>query len=323
MASMTPAPPHVAVLGAGVNGLSCAVALAEAGLRVRVLADAAPADTVSAVAGGLWFPYGTERDDRSLELARATYARYEGLADDPAAAVALVDYLLLEAEDPWWAAAMPPGRVRPARPAELPAGYEAGWVARVPLVSSPAHLAWLEARARALGATFEPRHVEDLGELAELAPAVVDCAGLGARELCGDGALTGVRGQVVHLRPRPGARVACVADDTGPNALAYVLPRADVCVAGGTAEPAADAVPDEATRASILARCRAIEPGLEGATVLRDRAGLRPVRAGGPRLEAEPLGDGVVVHDYGHGGAGWTLAWGCALWVRDQVAAAL
>ncbi|MDP9383942.1 MAG: hypothetical protein M3P50_01680, partial [Actinomycetota bacterium] len=57
-------------------------------------------------------------------------------------------------------------------------------------------------------------------------------------------------------------------------------------------------------------------------TYLAIRAGLRPVREGGVRLEAEPLGDGLVIHDYGHGGAGWTLAWGCALEVAEHARAA-
>lgn len=37
---------------------------------------------------------------------------------------------------------------------------------------------------------------------------------------------------------------------------------------------------------------------------------LRPFRAAGPRLDAEPLGDKLVVHNYGHGGSGWSLCWG-------------
>jgi D-amino-acid oxidase len=37
---------------------------------------------------------------------------------------------------------------------------------------------------------------------------------------------------------------------------------------------------------------------------------LRPFRAAGPRLEVESLGDKRVVHNYGHGGSGWSLAWG-------------
>jgi glycine/D-amino acid oxidase-like deaminating enzyme len=39
---------------------------------------------------------------------------------------------------------------------------------------------------------------------------------------------------------------------------------------------------------------------------------LRPFRAAGPRLEVERLGDKVIVHNYGHGGSGWSLSWGCA-----------
>jgi len=37
---------------------------------------------------------------------------------------------------------------------------------------------------------------------------------------------------------------------------------------------------------------------------------LRPFRAAGPRLEAERIGNQLVVHNYGHGGSGWSLSWG-------------
>jgi D-amino-acid oxidase len=39
---------------------------------------------------------------------------------------------------------------------------------------------------------------------------------------------------------------------------------------------------------------------------------LRPFRADGPRLEVERVGDKLVVHNYGHGGSGWSLSWGSA-----------
>ena len=38
----------------------------------------------------------------------------------------------------------------------------------------------------------------------------------------------------------------------------------------------------------------------------------RPFRAAGPRIEAERLGEKLVVHNYGHGGSGWSLSWGSA-----------
>ena len=37
---------------------------------------------------------------------------------------------------------------------------------------------------------------------------------------------------------------------------------------------------------------------------------IRPFRAQGPRIEAERLGDKLIVHNYGHGGSGWSLSWG-------------
>src|ERR1700722_9627230 len=37
---------------------------------------------------------------------------------------------------------------------------------------------------------------------------------------------------------------------------------------------------------------------------------LRPFRAQGPRIEAETVRDTLVVHNYGHGGSGWSLSWG-------------
>ncbi len=39
---------------------------------------------------------------------------------------------------------------------------------------------------------------------------------------------------------------------------------------------------------------------------------LRPFRAAGPRIEVEEVGRTKVVHNYGHGGSGWSLSWGSA-----------
>jgi glycine/D-amino acid oxidase-like deaminating enzyme len=36
----------------------------------------------------------------------------------------------------------------------------------------------------------------------------------------------------------------------------------------------------------------------------------RPFRAAGPRIEAERFDHKTIVHNYGHGGAGWSLSWG-------------
>lgn len=52
--------------------------------------------------------------------------------------------------------------------------------------------------------------------------------------------------------------------------------------------------------------------GIEHLSVIRHGVGLRPVREGGARVERERI-DGVhVIHNYGHGGAGYQSSYGCA-----------
>lgn len=46
--------------------------------------------------------------------------------------------------------------------------------------------------------------------------------------------------------------------------------------------------------------------------VIRTVVGLRPYRPVGFRVEAEKLDATTVIHNYGHGGGGWTLSWGSA-----------
>ena len=182
-----------------------------------------------------------------------------------------------------------------------------------PAVDMSVHLPWLVGRLRALGGAIERRHVAALDELE--ADAVVNCAGLGARELAGDASLTAVRGQVVRVTA-PGVQ-EWLLDQSDPERLVYVVPRERDVVLGGTAqEGAEDRTADPATTAAIRARCAALVPALRDAPVVGVAVGLRPVRPT-VRLEAE----GRVVHCYGHGGAGVTLAWGCALEVAALLGA--
>ncbi len=55
--------------------------------------------------------------------------------------------------------------------------------------------------------------------------------------------------------------------------------------------------------------------------IVKETVGLRPFRPSGPRIETEQLGSKTIVHNYGHGGSGWSLSWGTGNMAREMVLA--
>jgi len=312
---------RLTVVGAGVVGLSCAVRLAETGLDVNVLARDLPLETTSAVAGGLWLPEPTERPDDVTRWARATFLHLRGLADAGEAGVRLVPGRVLHhrpAAEPFWAAGM--SDLAPVTAVDDPEpGYRLGWRVILPLVHTPTYLTYLTARLKAAGGTLTRMALPALPGQG----LVVNCTGVAARALAGDHSVRAVRGEVLVLRD-PGVREWTYDGGDGAGPPTYVLPRGLDVVVGGTYDdgewsPTADPAAGE----RILARAQALVPALTGAEVLAHKVGIRPARPS-VRLEVEhrdgPDGeDRQVIHCYGHGRSGWTLAWGCAQEVLTAV----
>ena len=302
---------EVVVIGCGVVGLSTALRLREAGLDARIVAADPPEKTTSAVAAAIWYPYKAYPEGDVLRWGRRTFEVLETLASAPGTGVRMREGLELRREragDPWWADAIP--GVRRCTEDELPPGYCEGHAFVVPVVEMPVYLRYLRARFAAAGGTVERRLVSHPEELAGEAALVVNCAGLGARGLVGDGSMAPIRGQVLRVS-NPGLD-RFFLDEDDPEGVTYIVPRSEDCVLGGTADEGAwDTEPDPGTAAAILRRCSALEPRLADAEVLEHRVGLRPGRPE-VRLERE-ADDGLsVVHNYGHGGSGVTLSSGCA-----------
>lgn len=298
------------VVGAGVVGLTTALALAEDGWSVRVRTAEAPPATTSAVAAAVWFPYLVGPADAVDRWGRATaeeLARLAARPDAPVTARTVNELLRAPAADPGWRRDLP--AFTPI--GSLPTWATGGWRWTSWVADMPAYLDWLVDR---LGRHDVPIDVAPVAALADAASAdtdlVVDCVGVEAARLVGDEAVTPVRGQVVLVAAPDVEEVWIDADD--PDGTTYVIPRTDVVVCGGTAERGEwDRTPDTEVTAAILERTARLVPAIEGAPVVDVAVGLRPSRPE-VRLEAEHTAHGPVLHHYGHGGAGLTLSWGAA-----------
>jgi D-amino-acid oxidase len=305
---------QITVIGAGVVGLSTALALEEQGHDVRVVAAATDDDITSAVAGASWFPYRVGPPEKVARWAAATRTWLDRIADDRAAGVDRVTGYEITADEgaspptPWWAAHIEVTRA----PAPV-TGAPLAWRFSSLCVEPARFLAWLAARLRA---PIERRSVDDLaGEPGDL---VANCTGLAAHRLAGDDAIRPLLGQVVITEVGGVDRSHTVTDDRDPDAIFYMIPRRDELVLGGCsialphgAQPEAD----PAITRRILGRAHAL--GLPVGDVKRVRVGLRPYR---PEVRLERAGR--IIHNYGHGGAGYTLSRGCAEEVARLAAAA-
>jgi D-amino-acid oxidase len=310
----------VLVLGAGVIGLTTAVTLAEAGHEVLVRTDERPHDTTSAAAGALWGPWLVEPVARTLPWAERGLRTLTELATRTGSGVRLVsgrDVSTVEHERPSWFSLLPDAR--PCAVDELPAGYTHGTWYSAPLVDMPTHLAYLVERLRSAGGAIDFRPVATLDEATASARVVVNCTGLGARTLVNDQQVYPVRGQHLVVG-NPGIAEFLEVDTADSNDLIAIYPHGDHIVLGGTAEPGSwNREPNLATADAILARCAAVQPLLRDAAILGHRVGLRPTRPE-VRLEEESCPRGArVIHNYGHGGAGVSLAWGCAAEVLTSI----
>jgi D-amino-acid oxidase len=296
-----------------VAGISSGIRLLEAGHRVSIWARDLPPNTTSNHAAAIWYPYRAYPRERVLTWAARTLDALYDLADVPATGVSRIETIEAHrapVHEPWWRHAVRSFRF--AGPADLPEGYAAGYMFETLLVEMPIYLPYLLDRFRTLGGTLDRREIVSFSEPASLADVVVNCAGLGNIALLGDHEMYPVRGQILRVE-RTAERRAFLDDyEDELGVIAYVVPRSTDTLLGGQARPDDwNTEPDTGIAAEIIERCVRLVPEVHGAQVLEHLVGLRPGRSS-VRVEAEATPAGLVVHNYGHGGAGVTLSWGCA-----------
>jgi D-amino-acid oxidase len=320
----------IAIIGAGVSGFTCGVLFAEHGHRTAIFAKETGQQTTSGAAAALWFPYDVEPARRVIPWAIDGYETLVDLSRDSRSGVSIIELCQFsragEIQIPDWAIPLGAQAVIPSFPCVMSSEVEtslalnssffkSGFSLRVPLMDTTIYLDYLAARFLKTGGEINANVCfEKLEEVDQQFDLVINCAGIGARDLVQDADLEAHRGQVAIV-PRIEALSCAIVCDDAP--LMYAIPRRNDCVFGGTNDISSDLAADPATTDRIVAECsRALN--IDRPYVLAERVGLRPFRKSGVRLERDQLSDGrTVIHNYGHGGSGFTLSWGCAREVID------
>lgn len=304
--------PDAIVVGAGVIGLTTGICLAEAGLRVQIRTEVPPPRTTSAAAGAMVGPASSPPGDRAWAWEQATLVEFTELATVADTGVRIRRGLLAARPG---SPPPPPGMAEaagltPADPADLPHGFEYGLWATAPLVNMPRYLGYLTDRFGAAGGRVDIAPITSLSDVAAETPLMANCTGIGARNLVPDPEVHPVRGQHVIVE-NPGLDTFFLETPLG-TAWASYFPHGDHVVLGGTATvDDRNLAADPAIAREIQNRCAEVEPRLRDARVVGHRVGLRPARPT-VRLEIEKIGSSRCVHNYGHGGVGVSMSWGCA-----------
>jgi D-amino-acid oxidase len=316
----------ITILGSGISGLSCGIQLLKAGFaNVRILAKAFPPHTTSDVAGGLWFPYKAEPKELITAWSRTTFQEMLRLRTTPEAGIMMTRFFQLCDYAPegeaWWSPSVDVYRkltmdeIVEEFPEAAQNGIRGGFYAEVPIAEPHKHLPFLLERFRTLGGIAEQGEIMNLSEIATSENLVVNCAGLDAKHIVNDADVFPIRGQIMIVR-NPGI-TRSITLETQANLTSeyatYTIARSEDVVLGGVAKMNDWTTSiDTGIAEGIIARCSTFEPLLAKADVVQHKVGLRPGRTT-VRLEAERLEHGAcVVHNYGHGGSGYTVNWGCA-----------
>lgn len=303
---------RILVVGAGVSGLSSAILLSDAGYEVTIWTKDLTPETTSSKAAAFWYPYLCNPRDKAITWSKDTYQYLEkyALEDETSGTryIMFTEFLNEKSPEPWWRPAVEVFE-RPEA-SELPDGYVDGYRTKAIVMDTTHYLPWLLAQLEKRNVNIVQLELSNFDKAFDEYDIIVNCTGLGSKELCNDDRLFPVRGQVVRVELNGFNDV--VSDESDEN-LAYIIPRFNDIIVGGTAQANNwNLQIDPVDTADILRKAKTISNAFENVNILEEKVGLRPARDE-IRLEAEDVGGKLLVHNYGHGGAGFTLSWGCAM----------
>jgi glycine/D-amino acid oxidase-like deaminating enzyme len=266
-----------AVIGCGAVGLAAARILQDRGYDVTIYARDLPPDTTSNVAGAMWYPsmvadrsYRTPEFDAQFTRAqKLSHLRFQGLVGADYAVTWRPLYVLSQDPD---STGLPdlglpelyPGR-RVLTPAERPFDAPGVVLENLLFIEPPTYLRALLRDFRLAGGRVVVRAFEWSDELATLPESVVvNCTGLGSRDLFGDTEMIPIKGQLTVLLPQ--TEIGYAMEASRASSVLYMFPRSDGILLGGTFERDVWTLePDMEAERRILEGQRAIFAEMKGA----------------------------------------------------------
>jgi len=296
------------VVGAGVSGLSTGIRLLEDGWDVDIWSSKFSPNTTSDVAAALWYPFLSAPIDKTDSWGASTYDYLKELSRVPETGIEMTktyEYFRKPQDDPSWKNTVDEF-VRIVD--DLPANYVECFCFTTSIIEMPVYLKWLSKKYEKLGGLFQEKTVGDFSNISSNHDIVVNCTGLESGRLLNDDEVYPIRGQILRVK----TDISEMHLDQQISTLAYIVPRSNDMILGGVAQEGNwNLNPTEEDRNFILKKCSQIIPKLEDVKIIGELVGLRPGRTS-VRLEKETVSGKTLIHNYGHGGSGVTLSWGCA-----------
>ena len=301
---------NIAIIGAGISGMSTAFLLMQKKYRITIYAKAFSPNITSNRAAAFWFPYHIRNDKRGIRWCQTSYKYYQKLAEQKESGISMRQLIKVlrkgvEEEEPVWIDFMPEGVCRIMDKSELSENIAKGYEVKVPLMETQIFLPYLQQQLSKNGVRFIEKEIKSFNELTSDYDIVINCSALGSRKLCNDESIIPVRGQVGLLSPKNNMPI--YLDNEKPL---YIVPRKDAIIVGGTYEEKVKTeITEPSTIQRILNNAYEVFPALKQQQVIGSWAGLRPYR---PEVRVEQEKVTNIIHNYGHGGSGFTLSFGCA-----------
>jgi D-amino-acid oxidase len=308
----------VAIIGAGVIGLTSAIKLQESGFDVSLFARDTHHGLASRAAPAFWIPFKAAPEDLVLKWAKYALSIYQTL--DKSAGVELMPYQEFHAHPvdlPWWAKIITEYAL--VKSPDLPPGYRVGYASHLYRIDSSIYLDYLMQRFQNNHGFFHSMTFQKIEDVPSDFSIIINCCGVSSSTLVNDPDSFPIRGQFL-LTEKPAGLNTITFTSVDENCYTLIVPRTHDCYVGGTTNQGDwNTTVDANTSSQILKRAEAMVPALANVKILKSDVGLRPGRKK-VRLETERLPDQrTVVHNYGHGGAGFTISWGCAKDVVELV----